>query len=244
MRGLLRISFWMLLCSIGTGSLWAQENWQKVNMEEVVNALTLVNEKIVQAKTLKVQIDQEIIDLTDSSTYMKSKGFFARKDSLLFRSKSFGVEIMQNEDCRVVIDSNAKTLVVSNIGATAPAFDPVTIQSYFSKYPKTTAYRSVNEAGETSYLIRFEGEDLPVQALSFSYTSDLLLAEVLIDLNQSVNPEIPDAKCRTVMRFSNYTINKSIPKAYFSADFAVKKKKGKFQPAPEYTGFEFINTYR
>jgi len=163
---------------------------------------------------------------------------------MLFRSKSFEVEGVQNRKNRVVIDVQAKTLVVSNASPNCASGDPAAIQTYFANYPIAGTFRATNERGETAYLFTFEEKGSPIYALSFSFSSTMMLSEILMDLNQSVNPAFPKAKSRSVLRFSNYVVNKSIPNAYFSSDFAVETNKGKFKPAPDYAGFEFINAYR
>lgn len=226
------------------GLLPGQTPWETVSLEELIVVLKTANTNMANCRTLEVDIQHRITDLSNGTVVLQSSGYFKRKDSTRIRSRIFGVETIQNKEFKVVVDSQEMSVLLARPSSLAAFQDVALLEHRLREYPVGKITKGNNAKGLLTYQVDFSGEDFPMALISISLDGDFMVAEYSVDLNQSSNERVPDARTRTQIAFSNYRLNESIPDGEFSTDHVIQSKQSRIGVTGRYANYEFINMYR
>lgn len=140
--------------------------WKSVPAAQYIETVKRLNQKYLQAEAYEYSMHYTSYENhTTDQVFEKSTGYVKKVKSSYY-SKTLGMQLIQNERCRLFIDSNSKVVAVSK---------PSGMQSLLAEHEKLLAQaqeiKARTEAAGVRYKIRFP-DDAPVTAF-----------EMLVDKN-------------------------------------------------------------
>ncbi len=246
MKGIQRTAVLLLIGSLlALLPVSAQDDWQSTGMNEAFDALRKINEKMMLASSIEMTVEQKLIDLSANKEVYSGSGFFRRRDSLYIHSQVMGIETIQNQNYRLVIDTANHTLMVSNVSPLTPYSDIAQMELYFKSCPVKQVRKKTSSDGITTINILFKKQEgYLAESMTFSYNSEMLLTEYRLVLGK--NASHPDAPGRSevIVRYGNFKLNQNLSKKQFSCDHIVTIKNGEFIPVEKYSTYSIRNTYQ
>lgn len=242
MRTTLSLLCYLCLCLYGlSGS--PQGEWQVSGKTEVLTALQKSNESMLNAETMEMEMVQTITDLSANKVVAEGNGFFKRKDSLFVHSYVLGVETIQNKDCKLMVDSTSKTIMLNAPVASTPNIDLANIKGFFNLYPIKQVRKRVLDNGDKEYEILFESSSYnPVEKIVFSHSDSWMITGYAMILNKSPYDGSTNTRSEIRIRYFNHQVNHKINADEFGISKILTFKQGEPILAKDYASYEFVNT--
>ncbi len=208
--------------------------WSVIDKSVLVSDLVALNKYMLHMTTCQLNVTESSFEDYSSSIYHdRSEGYFKR-DKYEYSSYILGVYTIQDNTCRIVIDSAKKTIMVADpTKSIDPSFSAMDTKSLFkmcthaeiAKSEKYTYYRLEFSEGYafTSYEMTIK-DSLPVKVVLY-YSKKIKRT----GSNESTRP-------RVEIDLDNWTTSVSDKKNAFDTDNYVSKKGDQYFLKPRYAG--------
>jgi len=229
----------VLMMSVVINSAFAGNGlqWSVVDKSVLASELAALNKYSQHLDKYEVNITESSYEDYYTNTYHeRSEGYF-KKNKNEFHSYIQGVHTIQTSDCRLVIDSSKKIIMVANpLQSLNPAFS--SSGEYEILFKLCTHLERANDDGKTYYKVTFSP--------GYAFTSyeliikDSLVEKVIMFYSKKIKKGSEFFQPRVEIDFDNWTTKFTDRKNYFDINTVVEKKGSKYVLTQPYVGkFKF-----
>jgi hypothetical protein len=230
--------FSIIFFFLGAMTLQAQQAGQ-LTKKEASALVKKINEKILNAKHYSCEMNYQVFNTHKDSQPLETISGFYKRSGSNEHSMLLGIETIQNEHERVVVDTSGQSIVL-----TQPTVKPQLIEENLQSALASCNKISLTNAGGQS-IIRFIPDDRSmtnIKSMEIVYDNDrFFITSISICY---VNTPIPGydkvSNPKIVIAYSN--INTShIPNSEFKTDSYLSKKNNTYKVMETYKDYTFFN---
>lgn len=214
---------------------------REISLDEFIKGVDRMNEKLSSASTLEVDLDQEVKNQTTGEIEYSGEGYFLRKDSLYLKSRVMGVEIIQNKDRKVVIDTASQSVIVSKSEYLTPLSDLSRMKETLPLIKGLQLLGGKDSSGNQVYIAIYP-PGTAVKSLKITVDKQGYLKEVSMLLTTKVESKSIEVLHRTT--YKNYRLNKGVRNSSFSLNKVIDEDRDSIKLVSAFNGFKLINLIR
>lgn len=242
MPSYLRNIIWLLTVVFGFSSSKSQ-SLKQMSIADFVSVLDEVNNNLSKAKSLEVSFQQKLTNLNSGKVEYQGSGFFKRKDSTRLHSYMMGVEIIQNNSYRLVIDSSNKTVLIANSESLSPVSDLLVAKQSINRIGGLEVFKGQDSLGNKVYMAIYpKSNSSELRSIKFILDKKGLIKRV--ETIMATKVESKEVMVMNAIDYTSYKLNSRIPNSSFSIDDYVKISKHTVVLKPKYLAFQLINLIR
>jgi hypothetical protein len=224
----------MMFSSVVSVYAKGPQQWSDISKDILSKELGAMNERFSRMLNYTVNVtDESFATYTASIYHEKFSGYFKR-DRENFHSYLGSVHTIQNNECRVAVDSIKKMILISD---PVDYLDQVLKASDYISLLKVCSKMRVSHAdNKTTYRLDFVS-GYPMAAYELTINKDSLPEKIIIYYNKEVKGtnENVSAKPRMEIYFENWATKPVTSKSDFSIDKYLIKQGDKYALKPAYS---------
>lgn len=207
-------------------------HWTSIEKNVMINDFTALRKYLLHMKTYQVNVIESSYEDYNTITYSdRSVGYFKR-DKYEYRSYLVGIYTIQDNVCRVVIDSTKKVIMVAD---PTKSLDPAySISDYQTLLKSCIRVEMAKADGKTTYRMEFSKESA---YSAFEMTvKDSMTEKIVLYLNKKVKAGTRITQPRIEIDLENWTEEVKDKKESFTTEPYVFKKGDTYYLKPRYAG--------
>jgi hypothetical protein len=212
------------------------DDWSRVTTDDFLAAMTNITDKVQKNASYSVDLSYTTYELSKNEIIHDYSSGYVKKSGIDTHSFTMGIHTIQNEKCRVVVDSINEIIAVTNpmsveFNEMAPALSK-------ELYKNVKSIRKRNTDGIISYEVVF-GENMPIISFVLQVDQQQLMKQVdIVYRRQLKSNSQQDTNLRLRLAFNNWIFNPKFSQEVFSMSRYVNEEKDNYSPSSAYSNYQ------